>query len=94
MFPLSFSRPNYYLTNMDKHNEIQAEAAIKNQVTLISNRDENACPFPELSLSRGKQWEKILRMLKDLGYTVVDTKQLAKLDSFHSAVQSAILNNK
>ena len=55
---------------------------------------KQACPFPELAMSRGHQWEKIVRMLKDLGYTVIDTKQLAKLDSFHSAVQSAILNNK
>jgi len=76
---------------MDKHNQIQHEAIIRNQAALISNRSENACPFPELALSRGRQWEKIVRMLKDLGYTVVETKQLDKLENFHSAIQSAIL---
>jgi hypothetical protein len=79
---------------MDKHNEIQYEAIIRNQAMLISNKSENACPFPELKMGRATQWAVIVRMLKDLGYTVVDTKQLAKLDDFHSAIQTAILNNK
>jgi hypothetical protein len=45
---------------------------LKIQSAELSNKNENACPFPELlNMSRGAQWERVLSKLDELGYDVV-----------------------
>lgn len=64
---------------------------IKNQAFLISNRE--SARFYDMDFKwdpTDKQWETVLKKCKEIGLSVIDTKELRKLENFYNKIDSAV----
>ncbi len=74
----------------DYKKKIQS-AEIKNHALLIASRNNARFTDTDFKWKPSEaQWETILRKCKEIGLSVVDTKELRKLENFHSKMDAAV----
>jgi len=89
---------NVYCGNGDCHPGFYKESLdvkeIKNQAYLISERENSKFNDVEFNTWRWRdteiQWEIFLKKCKKLGLSVIDTKELRKLENFQAKIDTAV----